>query len=229
MIVACASLVACLPAGELVSTATPLPTLTETPTATVTARPTPSATHSPTVTPTVPTLVVYSVQPGDTLSEVAAFFGVSVASIAEANGLGDVHFLSLGQELIIPLPGFDPDQPGLRLTPQPAASSHLCSGLDVFAAAEAVRHVDEFACVEFRVASAQDADDAVLLVSLAESEAVFVVVVEPEWQDCWSEGPERRFEDRAIRVRGTIEKKREVPQVTIGDCSQIELVPSFGR
>jgi LysM repeat protein len=181
------------------------------------------------VTPTAPTLVIHTVESGDTLSEIAAFFGVSVATLAEANGLGDVHYLSIGQELIIPLPGFDPDQASPRLTPQPDGSLHLCSGLDLYSADEASRHVDEFACVEFRVVSADEEGQAVLLTSNGVGEGAFAVSVEPEWQDCWAEGPERRFEDRVVRVRGTIEGEGSGPQIAIGDCSQIELVPSIGR
>ena len=45
----------------------------------------------------------YTVQLGDTLSEVAERFGVPVAAIAEANGLADLHFVVEDQTLIIPV------------------------------------------------------------------------------------------------------------------------------
>ena len=45
----------------------------------------------------------YTVQLGDTLSEIAERFGVPVAAIAHANGLADVHFIVEGQMLTIPV------------------------------------------------------------------------------------------------------------------------------
>lgn len=45
---------------------------------------------------------IYVVQPGDTLYEIAAEFGVSVAAIVEANSLGNPNMIYVGQELIIP-------------------------------------------------------------------------------------------------------------------------------
>ncbi len=45
---------------------------------------------------------VYTVKSGDTLSALAAKFGVSVASIANANNIKNVNFISIGQKLSIP-------------------------------------------------------------------------------------------------------------------------------
>jgi LysM repeat protein len=47
--------------------------------------------------------VTYTVQFGDTLSEIAERFGVPVAAIAEANGLADPHLIVEGQTLTIPV------------------------------------------------------------------------------------------------------------------------------
>jgi nucleoid-associated protein YgaU len=44
----------------------------------------------------------YVVQEGDTLGEIAERFGVTVAALAEANGLTDVDHIEAGQVLIIP-------------------------------------------------------------------------------------------------------------------------------
>ncbi len=41
-------------------------------------------------------------QPGDTLSGIAATYDVSVDDLAAYNGIGDVNDLSPGQELAIP-------------------------------------------------------------------------------------------------------------------------------
>lgn len=47
-------------------------------------------------------VVNYTVQPGDTLGQVANDFGISVSSLVWANNLKDSDYLSVGQELKIP-------------------------------------------------------------------------------------------------------------------------------
>lgn len=44
----------------------------------------------------------YTVQPGDTLSQIAAWYGVSVQWLCEVNGLWDPNMIYVGQVLIIP-------------------------------------------------------------------------------------------------------------------------------
>ena len=44
----------------------------------------------------------YTVQPGDTLSQIAAWYGVSVTRLCEVNGLWDPNMIYVGQQLIIP-------------------------------------------------------------------------------------------------------------------------------
>lgn len=77
-----------------------------------------------TATPTVPpTPIVYVVQPGDTLLEIAQDYGVSVEALQAANGIDDPRLLRPGQELVIPT-GDESEgaAPGLLLpTPTPAA------------------------------------------------------------------------------------------------------------
>lgn len=91
----------------LLPTATPLATVP--PRATFTPAP---ATPMPTATPTVtPTPIVYLVQSGDTLLAIAAKFGVSAEAIQEANGIVDPRRLQIEQELVIPRPEADPEQP----------------------------------------------------------------------------------------------------------------------
>jgi LysM repeat protein len=107
-------------------TDTPIPTSTPTPTATmpapsstptvpptvasavtrVTNTPTPTSTSTPTsMTPTSAPPVTYVVQPGDTLSEIAARFDVTVAALLEANDITDPALIRPGRVLIIPVPG----------------------------------------------------------------------------------------------------------------------------
>ncbi len=44
----------------------------------------------------------YVVQPGDTLAQIAAQFGISVEELAAANGLEDANLIRVGQRLVIP-------------------------------------------------------------------------------------------------------------------------------
>ncbi|MBX3001280.1 MAG: FxLYD domain-containing protein [Caldilineaceae bacterium] len=93
---------------------TPTPTPTPPPTATVaiaavatlppTSTPAPY-TPAPTPTPTVtPTPVIYQIQPGDSLLAIAQRYGLTVASLQDANGILDPRTLQVGQQLIIPSP-----------------------------------------------------------------------------------------------------------------------------
>jgi LysM repeat protein len=112
------------PSRTSTPTSTPIPTDTSTPTATAT-RPSPSPTPtvretvvsavtrvtdtpspSPTVaTPTPEPPVTYVVQPGDTLSEIAARFDVTLAALMDANDITDATLIRPGRVLIIPVPG----------------------------------------------------------------------------------------------------------------------------
>jgi LysM repeat protein len=98
---------------------TPTPTPTPPPTATVaiaaiatlppTVTPAPY-TPAPTPTPTVtPTPVIYQIRPGDSLLAIAQRYGLSVASLQDANGILDPRTLQVGQQLIIPSPEEDED------------------------------------------------------------------------------------------------------------------------
>ncbi|MBM4436171.1 MAG: LysM peptidoglycan-binding domain-containing protein [Actinobacteria bacterium] len=72
--------------------------------ATPTPEPTPTATPQPRPTPS-PTPLVYSVRPGDSLSAIAARFGVTVEALVQANRIVNPDSLSVGQPLTIPSPG----------------------------------------------------------------------------------------------------------------------------
>lgn len=83
-----------------------------------------SITPSPTPTRVI---VLYEVQPGDTLGEIALKFDVSVESIMEENGLSESDVLGSGQNLSIYLPpqGGLPEQDSTPLplaTPDPVES-----------------------------------------------------------------------------------------------------------
>ncbi|NPV09439.1 MAG: LysM peptidoglycan-binding domain-containing protein [Anaerolineae bacterium] len=99
-------------------TATTLPTWTDEPV-------TPTSTATPTATPTP---IVYAIQQGDTLVEVAARFGVSASEIQEVNGITDPRLLQIGQEIIIPAASGEGDRSTPTPTPMPV---HVSSQADV--------------------------------------------------------------------------------------------------
>lgn len=55
-----------------------------------------------TTAPIIPQQVLYTVQPGDTLSGIASSYGVSTDELAAYNGITDPNSLRPGQELAIP-------------------------------------------------------------------------------------------------------------------------------
>ena len=71
------------------------PAPTATPAPAITATPTPTAT--PGMTP-----MTYTVKPGDSLSAIAAHFGVDVYYLAQANGIWNINIIYVGQVLVIP-------------------------------------------------------------------------------------------------------------------------------
>jgi len=75
----------------------------ESPSPTPSAAPTPSPapTQSPTPTPE-PLATSYVIQPGDTLTDIAAAFDVSVAAIVAANDIEDPSAINPGDEIVIP-------------------------------------------------------------------------------------------------------------------------------
>ncbi len=80
----------------------PSPTMTPAPTETPTPEPTATPTLTPTPAPTAGGPTKYKVQSGDTLSSIAAKFGISWEALAQANKLTSRSTLRIGQELVIP-------------------------------------------------------------------------------------------------------------------------------
>jgi LysM repeat protein len=94
------------PTATTTTSPTPTPSPSPSPTPSPTPLPTPSPTPLPTPRPATPTPKptprTYRVQSGDTLSSIAARFGVSTQALINANGITDPNSLSIGQVLIIP-------------------------------------------------------------------------------------------------------------------------------
>ena len=65
----------------------------------------------------------YTVQQGDTLSAIAASFGVAVADIVAANGLPNADAIQAGQKLAIPGNGTAPSTTAVVTTTAPATGA----------------------------------------------------------------------------------------------------------
>jgi len=93
------------PPPSPIATPSPSPTTaastTPEPTADPSVAPTAEPTPDPTPTP-APPQQTYVVQEGDTLAEIAAEFGTSVAALQAANGIEDPNEIAIGEVLVIP-------------------------------------------------------------------------------------------------------------------------------
>jgi LysM repeat protein len=119
------------PTPTATPTRTPRPTATSTATETPQASPTsvpasrtPSATATlaPTTAGATATVIAaadrtYTIQPGETLSEIAARFDVSVNDLATANGITNPALIRAGQVLTIPSSSPAPAETGTTATP----------------------------------------------------------------------------------------------------------------
>jgi LysM repeat protein len=104
--------------GENTTAKTPLP-----PTATASAAPAASNTPAPPTATVSGNTVTHTVQRGETLSAIAAAYGVTVQAIVDANGLTDPGHIVTGQVLIIPAPGGNPPTAAApSATAKPAAT-----------------------------------------------------------------------------------------------------------
>ena len=96
------------PSATAAASASPTarPTPSRTPAATPTPAPTPAATRTPRPTrspkPTAVATRTYTVTPGDTLSGIAAKFGVAWQAVAKLNGIKSPYVIRAGQVLKIP-------------------------------------------------------------------------------------------------------------------------------
>ena len=104
------------------ATPTSRPVPTSRPAATPTSRPVPTSRPAPTSMPAQPTAIPlsgnsYVVQPGDTLSDVAAMFGVNTEDLIQANHILDPSVILAGQTLVIPRSGSDAGLPAPTRAP----------------------------------------------------------------------------------------------------------------
>jgi len=74
-----------------------------------------------TATPVVMGETTYTIQPGDTLSKIAAQFGVSVAALSAINDISDPSMIPVGQVLVIPSSDY--------VVPEPTAAPPLATAV----------------------------------------------------------------------------------------------------
>lgn len=123
------------PQAQAQDTATP--TATALPTATHAVAPTATPLYSPTPLPTVtlpPNQTRHTVESGETVSTIAKKYGATTTAILRANGLTANSILSIGQELIIPLPIADTPTPTPTLTPSPTPFVYTIKSGDTLSA-----------------------------------------------------------------------------------------------
>src|SRR5690606_914735 len=60
---------------------------------------------------------VYTIQPGDTLTSIAAYFGVRLEDLMAVNGITDPNLIYVGQELRLPGPVEAPEGPSTPILP----------------------------------------------------------------------------------------------------------------
>ena len=115
---------------------------------------TPGATPPPvpTTPPTPPPAnQTYVVQPGDTLTRIAAQFGTTVQAIAQANNIVNVNLIFVGQVLIIPGTGPTPPIPGPGpVTPAPPVGNFELGGQTQTFANKQVMNDSGMAWVKFQ-------------------------------------------------------------------------------
>lgn len=110
--------------AQVAALASPTPSRTASPMPTATYEVAPSATplYSPTPPPTAtlpPDQTRHTVKSGETISRIAKLYGTTTKAILDANGLKANSIISIGQELIIPLPAANTSTPTPTLTPSP--------------------------------------------------------------------------------------------------------------
>jgi LysM repeat protein len=101
------------------------PTETMAPTAMPTATPAPTPTPPPPpplAEPEGPAQETYTVQPGDSLADIAALYSTTVEELLRLNDLADPNLLYSGQTIVVPRLGAPPPEPSAAVSPSPEPS-----------------------------------------------------------------------------------------------------------
>ena len=112
-------------------------TATALPTATYMVMPSATPLHSPTPPPTVtlpPDQTRHVIESGETVITIAKLYGTTKDAIFKANDLNERSILSVGDELIIPLPVANTSTPTPTPTPSPTPFEYLVRTADTLSA-----------------------------------------------------------------------------------------------
>jgi LysM repeat protein len=118
-----------IPTDTLVPTHTPLPTDTQTPPPANTAVPpagTSPSSHAPAAT-------TYTVQPGETLNEIAKRYNITSEELAAANNIADPSRIQVGQILVIPSSETASPQVETPPPPLPAQPAEVPPNIQMYA------------------------------------------------------------------------------------------------
>ena len=106
-------------------TKTPTPTVTPTTTVKPTATPSPTPTPPPPLAePEGPVVETYTVQPGDSLADIAALYSTTEEELLRLNDLPEPSLLYTGQTIVVPLLSAPAPEPPVAASP-PAANVHV--------------------------------------------------------------------------------------------------------
>lgn len=111
------------------ATSVPSPTYVMVPTATPLNSPTPEATMT-----LPPNQTRHTVKSGETVSTIAKQYGTTSKAVLDANGLKATSIISVGDELIIPLPVANTSTPTITLTPSPTPFEYTIRSGDTLSA-----------------------------------------------------------------------------------------------
>ncbi len=124
-------------ASTTVPTATATTKATLPPAATYVVAPSATPLHSPTPPPTItlpPNQTRHTVESGETVSSIAKQYGTTIAKVLAANGLNSQSIISIGDELIIPLPVANTSTPTVTPTPSPTPFEYAVKTGDTLSA-----------------------------------------------------------------------------------------------
>ncbi len=113
------------------------------PTATATAQPTLAVTLTP-ITPEpspTPAVITHTVKAGETLGGIARFYGAAIQDVLTLNNLTNANVVTVGQNLLVPIPAFQSGGPTATPSPLPSLPAPIMDGPtdgQVFAAADVI-------------------------------------------------------------------------------------------
>ncbi len=196
---------------------------------TATFVPTPNRKPTVTMTPThTPTPIVYIVKKGDILGRIALEHDVSVEALRLANGLTDIHVLSIGQRLIIPNEAMleEMAKRGLDVryeTPTPAfPTPTLRAGSIPWD--QAADYVGQEVSIEGTVIRTRKAGGDIYLYFREPPEGTLRVHLPATAIQTLGAQPETYYLDHWIMVKGRVEETEDGMEIVVRQRAQIILL-----